>query len=111
MNHLQLLHNNADRDWSDLEWVDDFYRFLQGEIPEKITMQDPLSLTAKQAFSIIWYLQEHFPLIPDTIERCVDCGVLFNSDSEGDHHEELGNFCDSCYSQAIYDGKIKDEEL
>lgn len=108
MKKLQLLKNNQDRDWTDLAWVDEFNDFLQGKMPDGITMPDPPNLTEKQAFSVIWYLQEHFCLIPDNIERCVDCGVFFDSNGEGDYDEELGNFCDNCYSQAIFDGKIKE---
>ena len=107
MNNLQLLKNNAKRDWTDMEWVEEFNQFLQGKIPEGITMQDPPNLTKKQALEVIWYLQEHFPVIPDNIESCVYCGDLFDNNAEGEHHEELGNFCDNCYNQAIFDGKIK----
>ena len=30
---INLLKNNDERTYTNLEWVDEFYKFLQGEIP------------------------------------------------------------------------------
>lgn len=96
---INLLNNNSNRDWSDLEWIDEFYEFLQGEVPDEITLSshNKPKLTQKKAFAIIWYLQEHFPLLPDQIEMCGNCGNLFDSDSGGIYWESRGkSYCDSC---------------
>ncbi len=66
-NNIQLLKNNDKRDWDDVEWVDEFYRFLTGETPGNINEGKPMfKLSEKKAYTIIWYLQEHFPILPDT---------------------------------------------
>ncbi len=36
---LKLFKNNEKKDWSDLEWINEFYDFLQGEIPEGISLR------------------------------------------------------------------------
>jgi len=99
MKEISLLKNNDSREISDLEWVEEFYEFLQGTLPGGIKMgrgHQP-QMSAKKAFSIIWYLQEHFPVLPDNIERCSNCGSLFDSNSEGIYWESKGkDFCDGC---------------
>lgn len=97
-NYIKLLKNNDDREDSDLEWVNEFYEFLQGTLPETIRIEgDKSELNKKTAFSIIWYLQEHFPLIPDHIDQCSECGELYNSWSEGYYSEKQGkNYCEGC---------------
>lgn len=87
---ITLIKNNDKRDWTDLEWVNEFYEFLQGNVPEGITTRPKIKLTKNQAFSIIWYLQEKFSVIPDHIEQCDVCGNLYDSWSQG-HHSELTN--------------------
>ena len=107
-NEIKLTKNNDSKDWEDLEWVDEFYSFLQGELPKGITMPNNPKLSKDQAFNVIWYLQEHFPLIPDQIDRCDVCGTLYDSYSSGwytEHSNEKGhhNFCDtSCESRYPY---------
>lgn len=98
-NEIKLLKNNDNRDISDLEWIEEFYYFLQGTTPEGITLGHGHSpkLTKNKAFAIIWYLQEHFPLLPDQIEKCSVCGDLYNSYSSGYHSEVYNKFwCNSC---------------
>lgn len=98
-NKIKLLKNNQKREWSDTEWVQEFYEFLQGRVPETIKLSrghKPV-LSKKQAFSIIWYLQEHFSIIPDNIERCDYCNVIFDSNIEGGYWEAKGKiFCNCC---------------
>jgi len=87
-----LLKNNENKELSDLEWIEEFYEFLQGEIPEGIHLlrgHKP-QLSQKKAFAIIWYLQEHFSILPDHIERCDNCGSLFDQDGEGIYWETKG---------------------
>jgi len=66
-----------------LEQVIEFYEFLQGTVPKSIHMKKPPKLSQKQAFNVIWYLQEHLRILPDRYERCVRCGNLYDADEEG----------------------------
>lgn len=102
---IKLLKNNDNRTDTDLEWVDEFYHFLQGISPENINDGKPMVKLPKQkAFNIIWYLQEHFPLLPDTIEQCSFCKDLYDSYSSGYHSELTGKFyCDSCFPPFLDD--------
>lgn len=96
---IPLLKNNDNRDWTTLEWVQEFYDFLQGEIPENMHLVrgHAPKMSPKKAMAIVWYLQEHMPVIPDTIERCDCCGELFDSYNSGLYWESKGkNFCDGC---------------
>lgn len=99
MGDIKLIKNNDNRSDSDIEWIEEFYKFLQGECPKKITLRphNQPKLTQKKAFAIIWYLQEHFSILPDTIKRCDTCGELYNTDSEGIYWETKGKFyCGGC---------------
>ena len=64
-NYLKLLKNNEKREWEDEQWVQEFFNFLKGDVPETITLQKPLNLSDEDAFLIIWYLQEHFSIITE----------------------------------------------
>lgn len=80
--------------------IEDFeilYKFLQGEPPEGVKAYNP-RLSARKAFSVIWFLQEITGVLPDNIDRCCSCDDLFDSDREGFHVESTGrNYCDGCY--------------
>lgn len=96
---INLLKNNLERNLEDIEWIEEFYDFLQGEIPQGIHLRrgHKPKMSQKKAFSIIYYLQEHFPLLPDTFERCDNCGGLFDVNSGGLYWESKGkHFCDAC---------------
>lgn len=93
-------HHDTDREyWSDLEWINEFYGFLKGELPEEISTTrgyEP-KMSEKKAYSIIWYLQEHLRILPANIERCNICGELYNSDSEGIYWGTKGkHYCGGC---------------
>jgi hypothetical protein len=71
-----------------IEYVKDFYLFLQGKLD--IWKHPKISLSESKAWEVIYFLQEYKreedPLIfPDTIERCAKCGELFDTESEGDY--------------------------
>ncbi len=93
-------HSNTHRkDWSDLYWIEEFYNFLQGEVPEElsITRGHQPKLSEKKANHVIWYLQEHLKILPDNIDRCDNCGNLFDSRTEGVYWEIKGkNYCGCC---------------
>ena len=89
-----------------LEQVQELFDFLQGTVPEDITLgrgHKP-RLTRNQAFSVIWYLQEHLGILPDHYEKCHRRGCdsdLYDSDEEGC----LAIYCESCAERCPYDGK------
>ena len=84
---IQLLKNDENKDQSDIEWVQDFFDYLK----------EKERLNPTKAFRIIYFLQEHFPIIPDQIEKCDRCGGLYDSYSEGYHSEKKGQFyCGGC---------------
>ena len=82
-----------------LEMVTEFYDFLQGESPEKIIIPKGHmpKMSKKKAMAIIWYLQEVLPVLPDSIERCDNCGGLFDYNESGIHWQSKSKFfCDGC---------------
>jgi len=97
---IKLLKNNDNRTDSDLEKIDEFYRFLTGdEIPEGLTFLrgHAPKMSEKKAMSIIWYLQEHLSILPDHIEQCSVCGCLYDSYNSGLYWESKGkHYCSSC---------------
>ena len=104
-NEIKLLKNNDKRADSDLEWIQDFYMFLQGEVPETISLRrnSIVKLSKQKAFTIIWYLQEHFSVFPDTIEQCSQCGELYDSESEGIYWGTKGkHYCGGCCDVVPY---------
>lgn len=102
---ITLFKNNDNRDWTDIQWIEEFYEFLQGKLPEGVGMKHKPKLSKEQAFKIIWYLQEHFPILPDDIEQCDVCGEIYDSGSQG-YHSELTHksYCsDSCEPYRLYE--------
>lgn len=94
---IELLKNNEDRNWDDLEWIEEFYKWLQGEKAETTVSGFKPKLTAKKAFNIIWYLQEVLSILPSNIEKCDICDELYDGDSEGIYWETKGKFyCSGC---------------
>ena len=94
-------------DWEIFSRLSLFFDFLKGDVPETITLQKPLNLSDEDAFLIIWYLQEHFPIIPDNIEKCDNCNTIYDTYSGGYYSEdgnEIGHFfCSVCVDLAPYD--------
>jgi hypothetical protein len=98
-NEIKLLKNNSHREDSDLEKIDEFFRFLTGKVPDQISLTrgHAPKMSKKKAFTIIWYLQEHLSIFPDHIDKCDNCGELFDSDSEGIYWETKGkDYCGGC---------------
>ncbi len=75
-----------------LEEVDSLYRFLQGELPPNLYMKAHPRLSPQMAFRIIYYLQEQMGILPDSYERCISCGELYDADVGGS--SEKGTHCD-----------------
>ena len=69
-----------------LERVKEFYDFLQGiSVPKNfvISKRQRPKLTPDKAFSVIYMMQEHLFVLPDSFEQCQACKGLYDSDSEG----------------------------
>lgn len=81
---------------STLELLSEFSMFLQGVCPDSMNVKEMPNLTKDQAFSVIYYLQEHLPVFPDTIEKCDRCGELFDLFHSGTHCDICGNLCENC---------------
>ena len=93
-------HQQKLKDAAELENVQRFHRFLQGEVPKGVVLgrnsKGP-RLTAKRAMTVIWALQECFHLLSDRFKMCADCHNIYDSDSEGGYAEKTGNnYCGSC---------------
>lgn len=72
-----------------IEQVQEFYEWLQGKsCPEHLHFEDKLNLSEEQAFSVIYYLQEHLGILPDKYERCKKCGCIYDTDYEGESINE-----------------------
>ena len=96
---IDILKNNDKKNWDDLRLIEEFYKFLQGDAPDEISFSRGYQpkLSHKKAFSIIYYLQEHFPVLPDHIEQCWNCGGLFDTNCSGLYWEsKFRHYCDSC---------------
>lgn len=64
-----------------LEDVQAFFAMLMGgELPDGMALVEQPQLSAKAAFGVIYYLQEHLRIIPDTFEMCAECENLMSSD-------------------------------
>ena len=107
LKEIKLQKNNSNRDWSDLEWIQEFHNFLQGDVPEGICIYGDykVKLTPEQSSAIIWYLQEHLSVFPDNIEMCDICKEMYDTASEGCYYEIEGkHYCGACEddSEATY---------
>lgn len=68
----------------ELEQVEELMDMLTGKcLPEGMVIKHKPILSRKQAFSIIWFLQEYMNILPDNFEMCHICGELFDAHSGG----------------------------
>jgi hypothetical protein len=70
------------------ETIKDFYDFLRGDSKYHFIQN---KLSEKDAFGVIYYLQEVMNIFPDNIEQCKNCGELYDMDNNG-----CINFCEYC---------------
>jgi len=108
-NSDSTVEKKQDKFLSTKEKFDVLYDYLKGiRLPTGVTCKMP-KLSADVAFSLIWFLQEIMHCLPDNIEQCDGCKMLFDSDSAGyylDDQYELdgktlpkkywGHWCDEC---------------
>ena len=87
------------------EQVERLMEFLQGEVPERWNIEHMPKLSADQAWSVVYYLQEGPRLLCDAVERCDVCGMVYNTDQEGcclDFGDPPYHVCDGCdYSDEV----------
>ncbi len=81
-----------------LEKTEQLFEFLKGGAPPaEITLKPrPPRMSAAQAFSVIYVLQEAFHLIPDCFEQCSYCKYISDSESEGHVASDGRFYCDYC---------------
>lgn len=84
--------------------IQEFYEWLQGKsCPKKLHFEEKLNLTAKEAFRVIYYLQEELKVFPDKYEKCLVCGWVYDSDYEGTTISEESSFEDEDGNEVFYD--------
>lgn len=67
-----------------IEQIDELLEMLTGkELPEGMVMCSQPQLSRKQAFSVVWFLQEHLLILPDHFEMCNVCEGLFDTRHDG----------------------------
>lgn len=109
---MSSMNNIIDLNKIELTDIEKFFDWLQGgECTENVNFAATPNLTADEAFSVIYYLQEVLKILPDKYERCKGCGEIYDSDMEGvciDEHtqkgessdrfpkEMFGTYCDDC---------------
>jgi hypothetical protein len=87
-------YRNSFLDRIDVEDVEDFHKFLQGDyMPKNLHMKNPPRMSKQRAFKIIYYLQEVLGVLPDDFEMCKTCGRIYDSANEGSLNDR---HCDCC---------------
>ena len=118
-NPFNQIRNNRNENEEIFPKVCEFYDFLLGlSVPEGFTLKHKPKLSAEEAFSVIYLLQEHLHILPDSFEKCDGCDELFDSDREGyylDDQYELkgrtlpkkywGNWCYDCVPDVVFNLK------
>lgn len=100
---------------SPLDQANKLFEYLKGELPEGIDCFTP-KLSSKEAFSVVWFIQEIIDCLPDHIEICQHCEELFDTNKEGYSlseeytldgkplpEEYRGHWCDSCVPQVDWE--------
>ena len=66
---------------STLDEVRELFEMLTGgQLPDGMHLTEQPQLSAKAAFGVVYFLQEHLRLLPDTIELCAECEQVYESD-------------------------------
>jgi len=68
-----------------LEQMQELFDFLRGKLPDSMSIvkKNMPILRDDQAFSIIWYIQEHLGRLPDKFELCHECKQIYDTDCGG----------------------------
>jgi SAM-dependent MidA family methyltransferase len=90
------MSEKKDPDELETEQVQELMDFLKGDwIPDGMIFEKRPKLKAKQAFAIVYFLQEHMHILPDCFEMCVVCNSIFDTTSEGYVVGEYDDFHES----------------
>ncbi len=100
----------SDENEKDLERTRELYEFLQGTMPECITVrkENRPNLTPEQAWTVVWYLGNQYWQVTDRVEKCEVCGDLYHSWEEGDvldYGKAPYHFCGNCVDGDEYAAK------
>ena len=85
----------------ELEQIQAFMDMLTGEsLPDGMIMARQPHLSRQEAFSVVWFLQEHLRVLPDHYEICHVCAELFDArrggysvdgtDNPDEWHQDIG---------------------
>ncbi len=89
-----------------LEQVEQLMDMLTGDaLPDGVIMPEQPQLKRRQAFSVVWYLQEVLRVLPDHFSMCAYCGRVFDQ-FYGYSLTDDGIFCDD-QCEANYAEKIQ----
>jgi hypothetical protein len=79
------------------EKVNEFFQWLIGEKSiDRIRLKsNQIKLSRYEAFNIIYVLQEHLGIIPDTFEMCSICGELFDEENSEYGYVSLETGCEA----------------
>lgn len=94
-----------------LEQTQELFDYLIGEyIPEQYLFVPP-KLDIEKAWDVIYLMQEHFKIIPDTYEKCYYCNEIFNTENSGHYCDcadcEQIKSCEEYHRQSYEDIKKK----
>lgn len=94
----------------DLKQTRALFGLLQGTVPDgcEIPEAEIPTLSADQAWTVVWWLGNAYWQVPDSVERCDVCGTLYHAHREGeclDFGDAPYFFCDSCINSPEYHAK------
>ena len=80
-----------------LDQVEDLVEMLTGGSTGTARLAHQPQLTRRQAFSVVYYLQEILCIIPDHYEMCGECDEMFDSECDGGTRQgDNVQICDIC---------------
>jgi len=67
-----------------LEQVQQFMSLLTGDwLPDHWTFDNVPKITRREAFVVIYFLQEYLPVLPNHYEQCSVCEEMYDSEYDG----------------------------
>lgn len=85
-----------------LEQVQNFVDMLTGKPVDEMNLTHQPQLSRREAFSVVYYLQEEMGIIPDHYEMCSECEYIFDSQcAGGTRKSDDAWLCDECAT--LYD--------
>ena len=96
------------REISALEHAEVLFAFLQGKAPNGYDCSPMPHLDPETAWTVLWFIQSQHHQYGDHIDRCEVCGLLYNSEAEGDcldFGDPPYSFCGQCEGGPEYEEK------